>query len=92
MGVRRVVRSLAPGLSYSLLFERSLHPAEGACGGGSGRVAGFALERDDGTVLRLSSKTTQGTLDAGERLVIETAGGGGWGGAQLHPDDDPGDE
>ncbi|MDP6342583.1 MAG: hydantoinase B/oxoprolinase family protein [Alphaproteobacteria bacterium] len=78
-GVRRVLRSLADEVKFSLLFERALHPAHGALGGEPGRVASFRLERTDGGGERLSSKTEAGSLNRGDRLLMETAGGGGWG-------------
>ncbi|MDP6708484.1 MAG: hydantoinase B/oxoprolinase family protein [Alphaproteobacteria bacterium] len=78
-GVRRVLRSLANEVSFSLLFERALHPAHGAAGGAPGRVARFRVERADGSSERLSSKTEAGRLNRDDRLWMETAGGGGWG-------------
>jgi N-methylhydantoinase B len=80
-GVRRVIRARADGVQFSLLFERALHPAQGVAGGGPGRAAKFWLERADGSHERLSSKTVAGTMQAGDVLVMETAGGGGWGAA-----------
>lgn len=79
LGVRRVIRALVDGVEFSLLFERALHPAHGAAGGRPGRVARFRVERRDGTVVPLGSKTPAGRLEAGDALVVETAGGGGWG-------------
>lgn len=79
LGVRRVVRSLAEGVAFSLLFERALHPAEGVAGGGPGSPARFFVRRPDGSEVSLGSKTAAGRLAAGDVLVMETAGGGGWG-------------
>jgi N-methylhydantoinase B len=79
MGVRRVLRALGDDVRFSLLFERILHPAHGAAGGGPGRTAQFFAERADGTRQRLSSKTAVGHLRKGELLCMETAGGGAWG-------------
>jgi N-methylhydantoinase B len=79
MGVRRVLRALGDDVQFSLLFERALHPAHGAAGGLPGRTARFFVERVDGSRERLSSKTSIGRLARGERLWMETAGGGGWG-------------
>ena len=79
MGVRRVLRALGDDVRFSLLFERTLHPAHGAAGGGAGRTAQFFAERADGTRQGLSSKTAVGHLRRGELLCMETAGGGGWG-------------
>jgi 5-oxoprolinase (ATP-hydrolysing) len=57
----------------------------GLAGGGAGRVGVNLLIRRDG-----SSETLQGTaeiaVDAGDRLRIETPGGGGWG-APVRRDD-----
>ena len=78
-GARRVVRSLVDGVAFSLLFERALHPAPGARGGGDGRCAQFAVWQRDGVRRALPSKTEAGILNAGDRLIIETAGGGGFG-------------
>ena len=78
-GVRRVIRADAEGVQFSLLFERALHPAQGAAGGQPGRAASFRLERGDGTTQRLSSKTVAGAMSEGDVLFIETAGGGGFG-------------
>lgn len=79
MGSRRVIQALADNVTFSLLFERAHHPAPGAAGGEPGRAAHFAVIRADGTEVELSSKTLAGRLDTGDRLVMETAGGGGWG-------------
>ncbi len=79
MGARRVVRALVDDVQFSLLFERALHPAKGAAGGGSGRPARFLVRHADGTETILSSKTLAGHMQAGDTLIMETAGGGGWG-------------
>jgi N-methylhydantoinase B len=79
MGVRRSVQSLVDGVQFSLLFERALHPAKGATGGEAGRPARFRVRHGDGTETPLRSKTLAGHLEAGDTLVMETAGGGGWG-------------
>ncbi|HWA50159.1 MAG TPA: hydantoinase B/oxoprolinase family protein [Dongiaceae bacterium] len=79
MGARRVVRALADGVQFALLFERAHHPARGAAGGDAGKRARFSLRCADGSETALASKTTVGQLDAGDVLIMETAGGGGWG-------------
>lgn len=79
MGVRREIRSLADGVQYSLLFERALHPAQGVAGGSAGRAATFSLQHASGETHVLESKTEAQTMDHGDLLTIETAGGGGWG-------------
>lgn len=79
LGARRVVRALADGIQFSLLFERALHPAKGVAGGGEGAPAKFFIRHADGTETALGSKTVAGRLRAGDSLFMETAGGGGWG-------------
>lgn len=81
MGVRRGIRVLSEAAEFSLTFERALHPAKGAAGGGAGRVARFQVEDAEGRRRTLASKTTAARLKASEVLWIETAGGGGWGSA-----------
>ncbi len=79
MGSRRSVRALVDGVQFSLLFERALHPARGIAGGGAGAPARFFVRKVDGSTIELASKTVAGQLNAGDVLVMETAGGGGWG-------------
>jgi N-methylhydantoinase B len=71
-GIVRELEALAP-MTYSLLTERRRHAPPGAGGGESG-----ALGRNlvDGSVL---SPKARGTLQPGQRLRIETPGGGGQG-------------
>jgi N-methylhydantoinase B len=75
-GVVRELEALA-SMSFSLIAERRLHPPRGANGGGPGACGRDLL---DGQPLR--SKIT-GTLTAGQRLRIETPGGGGFGDARA---------
>jgi N-methylhydantoinase B len=78
-GVRRggegVVRELEAlrELTFSLIAERRRHPPRGADGGGAGACGRDLL---DGQAL--PGKAT-GTLARGQRLRIETPGGGGFG-------------
>jgi N-methylhydantoinase B len=71
-GVIREVEALED-MTYSLLTERRRHPPPGADGGGDGAVGRNLVE--DAEVAPKAS----GTLRAGERLRIETPGGGGHG-------------
>ncbi|HZQ08599.1 MAG TPA: hydantoinase B/oxoprolinase family protein [Anaerolineae bacterium] len=71
-GQRMIFRALAP-LGYSLINARIAHAAQGLLGGTAGR-AGHA----EASGLELPSGS-DGTLQVGERLVLETPGGGGLG-------------
>ncbi len=71
-GVVRELEALAE-MTFSLIAERRRHPPRGADGGAPG-----ACGRDLLDGRPLASKTT-GTLHAGQRLRIETPGGGGFG-------------
>jgi N-methylhydantoinase B len=71
-GVVRELEALAD-MSFSLITERRHHPPRGAAGGGAGALGRNWLNGDE-----LPAKAT-GSLRAGDRLRIETPGGGGYG-------------
>jgi N-methylhydantoinase B len=71
-GVVRELRALTD-MTYSLIAERRRHPPPGADGGAPGAPG---VDRLDGR--RIPGKST-GTLRAGQRLRLETPGGGGFG-------------
>ncbi|MGO9958805.1 MAG: hydantoinase B/oxoprolinase family protein [Solirubrobacteraceae bacterium] len=71
-GVVRELEALAP-LGYSLITERRRHAPAGAHGGRDGAPGRNLL---DGRALESKSI---GQLAPGQRLRIETPGGGGWG-------------
>jgi N-methylhydantoinase B len=71
-GVVRELEARAE-MSYSLLTERRRHPPPGASGGEPGACGRNLL---DGEALPAKAR---GTLRAGQRLRIETPGGGGYG-------------
>ena len=71
-GVVRELEALEP-MDYSLITERRRHAPPGADGGESGRRGRNLLNGDE-----LPPKAT-GSLRAGDRLRIETPGGGGHG-------------
>jgi N-methylhydantoinase B len=75
-----VVRELqaTEEMTFSLIAERRRHAPPGAEGGAPGAVGRDTLIGIDGKPQPLPAKTT-GTLHAGERLRIETPGGGGYG-------------
>jgi N-methylhydantoinase B len=71
-GVIRELEALAP-LSYSLITERRRHAPPGAAGGRDGAPGRNLLDGEE-----LPAKAI-GTLGRGQRLRIETPGGGGHG-------------
>ena len=73
-GIIRELEALVP-MSYSLITERRRHAPAGADGGEPGAPGRNLLNGEE-----LAPKAT-GELRAGDRLAIETPGGGGHGGA-----------
>jgi N-methylhydantoinase B len=71
-GVVRELEALAP-LRYSLITERRRHRPPGAEGGGPGQLGRNLLDGDE-----LPAKAI-GELSPGQRLRLETPGGGGHG-------------
>jgi N-methylhydantoinase B len=76
-GVIRELEALAD-MDYSLIAERRRHAPPGADGGESGLPGRDTLIDRDGRERALPGKVS-GVLRAGERLRIETPGGGGCG-------------
>jgi N-methylhydantoinase B len=71
-GVVRELEALSE-LDYSLITERRRHPPAGACGGEPGACGRNLLDGEE-----LPAKAI-GRLSEGQRLRIETPGGGGYG-------------
>jgi N-methylhydantoinase B len=69
-GIVREIEALAP-MRFSLITERRRHPPQGRKGGGDGSPGRNFLNRE-----RLPGKAA-GELEPGDRLRIETPGGGG---------------
>jgi 5-oxoprolinase (ATP-hydrolysing) len=76
-GVVRELTFLAP-MSLSLLTQHRVEVPYGAAGGGPGQPGRQRLVRAAGEVLELAS-IAGCEVEAGDRLVLETPGGGGWG-------------
>jgi N-methylhydantoinase B len=78
-GVVRELEALTP-MSFSLITERRRHAPPGAAGGGPGAPGRNLLlpAGMDSAPFELPGKTV-GALQAGDRLRIETPGGGGYG-------------
>jgi N-methylhydantoinase B len=82
LGIRRVYRALEtqPTVLYVDQTNPAFAPA-GLEGGGHGRASSITL-RVDGRRRRLRTKTTL-DVPSGAEVVVETAGGGGWGSPEL---------
>ncbi|MCP5396367.1 MAG: hydantoinase B/oxoprolinase family protein [Sphingomonadaceae bacterium] len=78
-GVERRIRFLAPMRAEILSNRRKIAPF-GLAGGGDGATGHNRVERADGSVEGLSA-TASVEMEAGDVFVIETPGGGGFGGA-----------
>lgn len=65
-------------MTFALLTERRQHAPAGGSGGDPGEPGRNLLVRKDGSSEVLPPKS-DGSLDAGDRLRIETPGGGGFG-------------
>jgi N-methylhydantoinase B len=79
-GIEREIEFLEPA-TLSLMGERRRHQPWGLAGGGPGACGEDWLVRD-GEPLRLPGKVTL-EVAPGDRLLVLTPGGGGWGAARL---------
>ena len=75
-GIERIYRFLKP-LEVNILSERRSLAPYGLCGGGEGKRGENLLEQD-GRLYNLSGKASL-KVKRGDRLIIKTPGGGGWG-------------
>ncbi len=80
-GVQRRIRFLEP-MTAAILSGRRRIPPYGLRGGDPGQVGRNAVERADGRVEELPG-TARTMMQAGDAFVIETPGGGGYGGLAL---------
>ena len=76
-GVIRDMRFLEP-MNVSILSNRRRHAPFGLDGGGAGQPGRNYVIRADGSVENLPA-TAEVQLQAGDRFVVETPGGGGYG-------------
>jgi N-methylhydantoinase B len=77
-GVRRAYRLMQGSAMASYRGERHTRGASGAQGGGEGAPSAAFIERRNGDIETLASKA-RFVWNEGDLLIIETAGGGGWG-------------
>jgi N-methylhydantoinase B len=76
-GIVREIEVLA-GCHVTLLADRRLRGPWGLAGGADGAPGKAFITRLDGSVQEMPGKFST-RLQAGERITIETPGGGGWG-------------
>ena len=69
---------LGTEVTFTHRGERHFGQASGSCGGQGGASAFSQITRADGRVETIQSKTVT-TLRTGDRVVVETPGGGGYG-------------
>jgi len=77
-GIVRSFRVLRPA-RLSIMSERVKRPPWGLYGGEPGKPGRILIKKKDGRELTMPSKFTA-ELEEGDEVVIETPGGGGWGG------------
>ncbi len=85
LGMERAYRILADDVTFGLHSDRHGHGAPGLFGGGMGAPGACVLVRD-GTTRVLGSKVHE-ALRAGDRLVVRSGGGGGYGPAERRAPD-----
>ena len=78
-GLVREIEALEP-MGFALLTERRRHRPPGASGGGSGESGRNLISRFGQTGYEELEPKDSGELGTGDRLRIETPGGGGFGG------------
>jgi N-methylhydantoinase B len=78
LGIVREYEVLEGEISFSHRGERHFSAAAGLAGGREGARARSEIRRADGRTEEIPSKIVT-TLHAGDRVVVETAGGGGYG-------------
>jgi N-methylhydantoinase B len=78
LGVIKEFEFLEGPVSFSHRGERHFTAAAGLAGGGAGAMARSWIHRIDGSREEIPSKLVT-RLAKGDRLIVETAGGGGFG-------------
>jgi 5-oxoprolinase (ATP-hydrolysing) len=88
LGTRRVLRVAAPQITVSALFDRVKVGPRGILGGMPGALAGMRIKRNGERAFRSfpevfgvisPSKFANLIVHEGDRIMIDTAGGGGYG-------------
>jgi N-methylhydantoinase B len=78
LGVVKEYEFLGDDIRLTYRGERHYTDARGSAGGGPGAMSKATIYRADGRVEPIASKLVT-TLSRGDRLLVETAGGGGYG-------------
>lgn len=78
LGCYQDIQLLEGEVVISYRGERHFHPPAGANGGHPGAASFARIHRNDGSVQEIRSKEVT-FMKKGERLVMQTAGGGGYG-------------
>lgn len=78
LGVEREYEVLEGEVTFTHRGERHSFPAQGAGGGKPGALAVSVITRADGATQTIDSKLVT-TLRKGDRVFVQTAGGGGYG-------------
>jgi len=78
LGTVREYEALADNVTFACRGERHFSAARGVLGGGDGARAEGVVVRHDGTRQAIPSKTVT-RLMRGDRVVVRTAGGAGYG-------------
>ena len=79
LGLRKRIKYLQGSGYFTNRSDATKFGAAGALGGKEGKPAQHFLFHPDGSLERLPSKATNLSINAGDVMILETAGGGGYG-------------
>jgi N-methylhydantoinase B len=82
LGIIKEFETLVDAVTITHRGERHYHPASGSHGGLAGAKSHSILRRAGGGEEVIASKMV-GTMNRGDRMVVTTAGGGGYGDPHL---------
>ncbi|KAI1365460.1 5-oxoprolinase [Xylaria arbuscula] len=78
-GIIRDIQFLVPNVQVSILSERRTRAPKGLDGGGDGAMGmNLWVRKEHNLPINIGGKSTA-TFEAGDRIIIQTPGGGGWG-------------
>ena len=79
LGLRRVVRPVGHTMTFSGQGERFVNRPWGLFGGGEGAPGRFLHVKQNDETKHLPTKPSAVSVQAGERIVVESPGAGGYG-------------